>query len=777
MEAPVEKIRRIASLLAASEGGPLKEGTVEEILSLLGGIKKEASGLKKVREVLSILEKLLEAMKGKEMNYEISETIFKALDNLAVCFERGSDVVDEGIVSELRSLVGGEKEEEKTEDELFEIFKGEALDLLSKIENGLEALRDGFSEELAKELMRCAHTVKGSSRLVGIKEITELSHSLENLFLRAIQEKKPLGEKGVEVALSIKDAIENLVLGGGVEWKKVEELKNKALEVELGESKEEVHPVYTFDEGTVRISLKKLEMVSEKAIELKVHAKKNLELEDLLKKLESRLRNLGEKKGIDKGLLKGLEEVFSHVKRVFYELHPSLEYRIDELLDRVEGLRMFPFRIVSSLLPKMVREAASELGKRVRFVVEGEEVEVEKSVLEKLREPLIHLIRNAVDHGIETPEERRKKGKPEEGFIRLSIFHKGDELWVQVEDDGRGIDLEKVKEKAREKGLGLEGDPLDLLFLPGFTTRDKAGEFSGRGYGLDIVKKVVEELGGRIFLETEKDKGTRVSMALPLKRFLIKVLVASVGGVNIAIPTRNVVGLRRIKEGEVRVVEGMSYIEARGEGVEVFNLSGDELEPGRLNVLILEHKRIFGIVVDRIVGVFDLVVKFLKDGGFVVGRSVLPNGEVVQVVDVGRMLDFLRKKRRVLRFREKEAPRVMRVLVADDSLTTRVLMKMLLEGEGFEVDLAGDGMEALEKLGEKEYQLALIDVDMPKMDGFTLTERMKKSRRYRGIPVIILTSKGDQKDLKRGLEVGADAYFVKGRFDRKEFLETVRRFL
>ena len=465
----------------------------------------------------------------------------------------------------------------------------------------------------------------------------------------------------------------------------------------------------------------------------------------------------------------------------------------DELMESVRRLRLRPFEEAVEALPRVVRDLAAETGKEVTVRTVGTEVEVDRSVLDGLREALLQLVRNAVDHGIEAPRERLKAGKPANGTILLRATLSGRQLRVEVRDDGRGLDLAAAADQARTRGRSVPSDPqglVKLLFESGISTSSRTTGISGRGVGLDIVQASVHRLHGRIRVESEPGQGTSFVIETPLTLATRRALLVEVSGQVLAIPTSSVVELRAVNAGALREVEGRTVLTARNGAVPVTSMAsvlGPPLTPSeageRLNTVIVEHEdKRLAFTVDQFVEETELVVRPL-DGVAnapelpLGGAALLPTGRIALLVSVPELLRRASGSGERIQVRNRERAPVQRILVVDDSITTRTLEQSVLEGAGYEVLTAVDGQAACEILHRHGADLLLSDVEMPRMDGYELCERVRESSRFASLPVVLVTSLESPEQRQRGLESGADAYVVKSSFDQEELLETIRQLL
>jgi two-component system chemotaxis sensor kinase CheA len=453
----------------------------------------------------------------------------------------------------------------------------------------------------------------------------------------------------------------------------------------------------------------------------------------------------------------------------------------------------------------MVRDLAREEVKEVRLRVVGADTELDKSVLELLKDPLVHLVRNAVGHGIEPPGDREARGKPREGTITLEARSEGRTAVIAVADDGAGIDARRVKEAALRRGIIQPQDAaaLDepelvaLVFRPGLSTSAAVTDLSGRGVGLDVVRGNVERLHGRIEVDSSPGRGTRFRITLPLTLTTTHALLVRARGQTFAIPLASVERIVRLPSGEGAAMAGRRALRFLDRPVALVGLAdvlglpphpaggGDEVTGGPPTaVIVAAAERRAAFLVDGLLGEQEIVAKSLGPQlprvRHTAGASILGTGEVVIILSA---VDLVASAQRV-QVHEKTAapgqagpPRRRAVLVVDDSITTRTLEKSILEAAGYEVRVATDGVEAWTILQQTGCDLVVADVMMPRMDGFELTRRVRGDPTLKRLPVILVTSLESREDKERGAAAGADAYIVKGAFDQDTFLETVRRLL
>ena len=462
--------------------------------------------------------------------------------------------------------------------------------------------------------------------------------------------------------------------------------------------------------------------------------------------------------------------------------------------DEVRRVRMLPFAEACQGLDRMVRDLELAVGKEVELILEGGDVELDRSVLEGLKDPLRHLVRNAVDHGAEAPEERRAAGKPPRMRLTVAAAVRGAAVEVVVADDGRGLNLSALRQVVRKKGLPEPADERELarvIFQPGFSTSRFITDVSGRGVGLDVVKSRVESLHGSVDLSFAPGAGTRFTLSVPLTLTTLRVLLVGAGGQTFAIAAANAQKLVRADASQVRSVEGRQMLALGGTPVplaslaETLGLRSAAAPGGKTPVVVLAagDKRM-AFVVDEFQAEQEVVVKALgariRRTRFVSAATILPSGKIALVLNTANLLRkaLQRPAGPALASPERaERPAKKRILVVDDSLTTRALEKSILEAAGYDVTAAADGAAAWQLLQERGTDLIVSDVDMPKMDGFALTEAVRGSKRFQDLPVVLVTARETEADKERGVVVGANAYLGKSAFDQKNLLETIAQLL
>ncbi len=437
----------------------------------------------------------------------------------------------------------------------------------------------------------------------------------------------------------------------------------------------------------------------------------------------------------------------------------------------------------------------------MQIEIKGGETELDKAIIDELRDPLLHILRNAVDHGIESPADRVKRNKPRVGTIFLNAYQQGQQVVIEVSDDGGGIDIEVVRKEAVKRNLiteenvwGLSEDQIyQFLFVPGFSTKSEVTEISGRGVGLDVVREKMLKLKGIVEVRSIWGKGAKFIMKVPLTLGITESLFAACGSETFALPVENVVETIRINPEEIRSVEGKEAITVRNQIMPLLRLNDifglpqrGILEKKFFPVVVVQsvEKRI-AILVDQLIGRQEIVRKNLgeplKNIRGVSGATILGDGRVILILDIPQIIDSseggIIKRPEIKGKPPAQAKKRKTILLAEDALTTAMLEKNILESSGFSVVIARDGQEALEKSQQEKFDLVITDILMPKMDGFELTGRLKKDNLYKDVPIIIVTTRESDTDKRRGLEAGADAYILKSEFTSEGLLETIERLL
>ncbi|MDP3857926.1 MAG: hybrid sensor histidine kinase/response regulator [Stagnimonas sp.] len=737
---------------------------------------------------------------------------------------------------------------------MLDLFRIEAETQTQVLVDGLLALeRDPTAAEQLEACMRAAHSLKGAARIVGVPVGVSLSHSMEDCFVAAQRGNIRLGQRHIDLLLRGVDLLSQLAktpeleLGQWTDAKQAEvSAFISALSLALtapaaaepsapaapaasaptvaaapaaAPADTDVRATGAGADRILRVTADNLNrllgLAGESLVEsrwLKPFAESLLRLkrqqQDSAKSLET-LREALSGQALGEQAQTALAETLTKMiesRQVLAQRLVELElydHRAANLAHRLytEALacRMRPFADGIQAFPRMVRDVGHALGKQVRLELIGEATQVDRDILEKLDAPLGHLLRNAVDHGIDTPEQRRAAGKPEVGVIRLEARHSAGMLQIIVADDGRGVDLDRVRAAIVERKLTnaetaarlSEAELLEFLFLPGFSMKGSVTEISGRGVGLDAVQNMVKQVRGTVRISSQPGLGTRFLLQLPLTLSVVRTLLVDIGGEAYAFPLAYIVHTLKLPKDKIELLEGRQHFTLGGRQVGLVAasqvLGGDAAGPvgEELPVIVVgDQGNSYGLVVDRFRGERELVVQPLdarlgkiKD---ISSGALMEDGSPVLIVDVEdllRSVDKLVSAGQLNKIQRQGAglpgKARRRVLVVDDSLTVRELERKLLSGRGYEVEIAVDGMDGWNAVRTGHFHLVISDIDMPRMDGIELVSLIKKDPNLKSIPVMIVSYKDREEDRQRGLEAGADYYLTKGSFHDETLLQAV----
>ena len=705
---------------------------------------------------------------------------------------------------------------------LLATFRGEAEEHLQAITAHLLALDRGLPPAQARGVVEAAfreiHTLKGAARSVSLTDVEALCQACESVLSRGTRGQLVLSRPILNRLQEAVDGVARLLAGSGAPGTVrdlIDRLERATAEpqAEAPEPVPSPIPPAEAPTGPVTAGLPQadtIRLATAKLDALLLHA------EDLLvPKLasEERVREARAlveafavcRKAGNPGLDSALRAVEARAREMVVHLvldQRTISRAVDGLQDELRRVRLTPASAVLDLFPRMVRDLTREHGKEVEWAAQGADLEVDRQVLQAMKEPLIHLVRNAIDHGIEPPETRAQAGKAPRGRVAVSVASlEGGRIEVRVEDDGGGIDLARVRAAAvrahlltAEEAEALTDDQaLGMIFRSGLSTSPIITDLSGHGLGLAIVKEHVERLGGQIHIETQAGAGTTVRLILPATVATFRGLLVQAGGQPFLLPTEAVERAIRIASNEVERVEGREAIRWNGHPLSVVRLGrllglperADQPEPGSRQscVVVRSGEGQVGLLVDEILGDREVLVKELGPPLVrvrnVAGAGLLGTGEVVLIL---RPADLLKSIREIPRppapiAEPEKVGRQSVILVVDDSITTRTMEKNLLEAAGYQVRVAVDGIEAWTLLKSEEVDLVVSDVDMPRLDGFDLTGRIRGDRKLGDLPVVLVTALESREDKERGVEVGANAYIIKSSFDQSNLLEIIRRLI
>lgn len=703
-------------------------------------------------------------------------------------------------------------------------FLQEAREHCAGMERGLVSLEGNPGDrETLDAVCRSAHTIKGSSRMMKFPDLSSVAHRMEDVLdalksgrVTATHAISSLLFRGIDAMAGMLDRIADGAEAPGEAGGLCAELEQAATGVKAapdaeqggndeahetsgaGQADRERRPaapqVKPWTDETIRVSAEKIDGLIRLMGEFTAVGTRSGEtLARLRTALRLSERLSGSRDFTGDGVPDELHGMLAAVYSSLKEELLSRETLTRQLLEASLSLRTMPLSTVFDSFPRTVRDLALSLGKEVEFLVEGGEVELDKMIIEKIGDPLMHMIRNAVDHGIETREERVRAGKSEKGTIHLSAWFERGSVMVLMRDDGRGLSLDRIRERALRKKLAdretldamSDAELREFIFLPGFSTSTIITDLSGRGVGLDVVRKsIIEDLRGSIRIDSREGSGAAFLLKLPLHLALFRLLFVSAAGREFAFLADSVEEVLTISRDEIITVVNKKAVRLRNEVIPVEELApllslpcGGEREEMLIAIVSAGNEKL-GLVIDTVLNEESVVVKplpsHLKKIRVVSGVTVRGRGEIVAVLAVPLLCAAARDKKGDRPMAEAgEARKELAVLVVDDSISTREIEKSIIEAHGYQVVVAGDGLEALERTRERHFDAIVTDIEMPRLDGFSLTERLRMDERYRHTPIIIVTSREREEDRKRGILVGANAYIVKGSFDQTSLIETI----
>jgi len=744
-----------------------------------------------------------------------------------------------------------------TDKEFLATFRAEAEERLQCLDDGLMMLEQNpADQDLIKRLFREAHTLKGSAGMMGFTSIRDLSHRIEDIFSAVQKGQVTISRAGIDVLLAGLDRIRLLLpVTDGAAPPEIDngEIMDQMSLILSGEDPgpissipapesvvpraapelpvRPVQPVTDIPpseekiiDPTIRVNIDRLDQLLNLMGEVMVYQNDNEhavagfgDLRDQTKEMQSLIAELAQQvdelnTNHSEDAIAGLSQRLADAGGTANELRVNIEDAttglaqncasrklvLDELQDRALSVRMLPVGTIFKTFPRLVRDVSAAAGKKTKLVITGEDCELDKRILEQIADPLMHILRNAVHHGIEDPDERVAAGKPAEGIIHLSAAQKGDRVEISVEDDGGGIDPVRVGERAIAKGM-IPGDAQisaedahDLIFNPGLSTADVISDISGRGVGLDVVKHNIELLEGAVDVSSQPGEGTKFTVLLPVTLAVITALMVESNQDRFAIPLGYIQEMVALDEGDIQSLGGQRGFLMRGIAVPLIDMH--EFIGGqptnkigkKVSIVIVGNDRFrLGLMVGRLLSEQEIVIKstegFLPRLQFVAGVCIMGSGDAAIVVNVSELLT--RAREGVRSFLKVEAATPTKIddrkrallLVVEDSLVVRELQKNILESAGYDVETAVDGQDALTHLAKKSFDCVITDVEMPRMNGIDLTTAMRHHEETKDTPVVIVTSMSSEQDRRHGLDAGANAYMMKGAYDQKQLLATIER--
>ena len=744
-----------------------------------------------------------------------------------------------------------DKKDDLSQFSMLDLFRMEADSQTQILTDGLLAFERRNDPAAVESMMRAAHSIKGAASIVGLEMIVQLAHGMEDAFIAAQAGKLKLTANRVDALLAAVDLIVQcsrvngdldawLAANGAQVSKTMNDVQGIAFLPEpLGlppalpaaapapEVQPDIPVVEAPADGTAEqpvpgrsLPPMKTAQNFDRLLALASEARINAhQLHPLIQGMQRYKRNQA-------ALFAVLEDVMEAASRTsdpalkekallaIQKSQPLKQFMLEHItdmenyerrlltgsenmVDEVLSLRMRPFRDGIQHFPRMVRDLARNLGKDVVLRVEGEDTLVDRDILQRIESPLNHMLRNAVDHGMESAQERLAAGKPATGTIVMEARHRAGMLNIEISDDGRGVDPEKIRRTVIERKMATEqmvgamsqAELLEFLFLPAFSLKGGITEISGRGVGLDIVHDTIRQQNGTVRIESELGKGFRTSITLPLTQSIVRALVVDVKGEAYAVPIVKVERVLMVPQSAVHTLENKQFFDHGGEHLGLV-AAAQVLELGDMDhaeempvVVIGGSARRYALVVDKIRGEESLAVQAI-DPIFgkmrdISAAALLDDGEPVLILDVPDLLLSVEKLleegglHQLTRADHAGRRRMKRILVVDDSLTVREMERKLLVGRGFEVDIAVDGIDGWNVVRSGDYDLVITDVDMPRMDGIELVTLIKKDLHLHKLPVMIVSYKDRPEDRARGLAAGADYYLTKGSFHDETLLDAV----
>lgn len=709
------------------------------------------------------------------------------------------------------------------------------LDVSGQVEvmsNTLVEMEGDFSSKPKLEaLMRASHSVKGAARAVNLDSIVELTHQMENCFSAALNEKIALDENSLDVFFECVDFLSELCKSGfaavnkarraelleglkAVEGAKPAAFKSARAEVSVRSGAGDEHSSY------VRISVENINSIMSLAAEGLIENRKfeqfrdailaaKQEREHIQNKLEEAV-NIVNSSVVDESVIRRLESVGAALRGESAALRNLAEAFSDyarknvqlsaRLYNEVFQSRMRPFSDLAQRFPKMVRDYSKSLSKKIAFEVSGTSASLDRDILEKLDAPIMHILRNACDHGIEPPEARAAAGKPEAGKITMRAAHSSGMFILSISDDGAGIDVEAVKRRILERRLVRsdilaqmhEEEIFEFLFLPAFTTKENVTEISGRGVGLDVVQTMLREIGGSVGVASKRGKGCEFTLKLPITRSVLKSLLVSIDSQPYAFPLSGVYRTVRIAQSQVRRDDGGAFFMLEKKRVVLadsakvlgFDSASRENSDFLYVVVVAGRGKYWGFIVDGLPSEAELVVRSLNTSmgkiACVSAASLDADGLPVLILDMDDILIYASRlvsevgQAAESSAHNSESVRQKNVLVVDDSATVREVEKKILQNAGYNITTAVDGVDGWNMVRLSSYDMVVTDIDMPRMSGFELTAKIRKLDK--SLPVVIVSYKDRPEDKLRAAEAGANAYLTKSSFQDDSFVRTIDKF-
>lgn len=694
------------------------------------------------------------------------------------------------------------------DERLQDLFRQESSDYLQRLDDGLLRLERNAGEDAAVEaLFRDAHSLKGAAHMLGLHAVELLAHSLEDMLNAARRDVEARGPEHVQEMLrqlgDIRVAVgEALVASAGTGM-------GTAPGVPAPVSPRP--PARSPALDAVRVDARRLDALLNASGELATGCARMVrrlaDVDAIVERCEELRRAVTHGSGSAAPGALALLERLAPVEAMLVRLraamdddHAQLQRVSGELGEGIRAIRLLPLANIFRQFPRMVQELARTQGKPVELVIEGEDVAADRRILEEIRDPLMHLLRNAIDHGIEPADERARAGKPAVGRIGLRARRTESAIEIVVDDDGRGLDEAAIRQAALEGGLEsaatlaamTPAQQRALVLRAGLTTTRQVTDVSGRGIGLDVVREAVERMKGSLALDSAPGRGLALTLRLPVTLVTARILIVEADRCPYGLPVEHVRGSRRLAADDILLLDGRDAILFDDRPVPLVALAdllerpaapaaADEGASGRMAVILEVAAGCFAVAVEALVDEQEVVLKapgsLLERVRNVAGATVLDSGEICFVLDPPDLFAAIRRRSAGTAAPAPVPQRRNRVLLAEDSITTRTQESRILEAAGYEVVTAVDGLDALRKLARGEFDAVVTDVNMPNVDGLELARRIRCEVRHAHLPVILVTSLASDDDRMRGLEAGANAYITKPGFDQRELIECLERLI
>jgi len=706
----------------------------------------------------------------------------------------------------------------------IENYLDEIRENLTQVDNTVISLKkDPGNQDLLKQLLRILHSIKGSSRMLKFNNMEAMAHGLENIFKGVNDGRYGITRDIIELVFMSTDyfrAGADIIASEGADNIFIERLvavfdqaaSNEPFSIEKARYRPyEADGNVAHDENaksktekgeheTIRIKTRKVNEIIKQLNSLIIRQFQFKKENDLLEELEKKFRqleilkkrgNLGEK--YDKLSRESLKLILK-LRKDFLEELPLLERQTFEVQEEILSLRMLPLEMIFGSMPKMVEEIAINVHKEVILTMSGTDILIDKVILENIHDPIVHIIRNAVDHGIETIEERRRKSKPDTGSIDIKCSTEGGNIVIRISDDGRGINYQELRARAlerypeRDEEIRLMDEEAlnTFLFQSGFSTRKEISDLSGRGIGLDIVRTNVDKIKGKVTLTSKPDESTEFIMSLPLSLSTVEGFFVTSGNEKFLVPSNFVREVIVIHEEEVIDLLSRKAFKLRNRIIPFYNLSSllDTVAGGvqeKNFMLVVEaFGETVGIVVDAVIRFSSLVHKplpsNLADLKPVQGVVFDESFNIVTILHVPELINRFKRLKNIDARKKysSESKEYKRILVVDDSITTREIEKSILELENYNVITAIDGIDGLEKADEQYYHLIITDIQMPRMDGLTFVDNLRKREKYMNTPIIVVSSADDEKMRSDFKKIKVNSFIVKSEFERGNLLDEVK---